>query len=189
MTGSDSLTVQRLLEAAVHEFACHGFASTRIRDVADGADANLAAVNYHFGDKEGFHRATLAMPAERSRDEMPHESPALRRLPLEDRFRAFARLMLTRLAVATQWIFLPFARRVVEIQGPALAKDPGLVLRIADDGLEFCLAAIQARRAQRDAPATAAKADGSRAAGFGATALTQRPIATGRPLKSPGTGK
>ena len=248
-TGSDRLTVRRLLEAAAHEFARHGFAATRIRDVVEAAEANLAAVNYHFGGKGGLYRAALAMLAERARDEMPLESPALRKRPPEERFRAFARLMLTRLAgasaspagrilahelldptpafgtaihelwrpqwsllsgivaallgpcatdedvrftslaVAGQWISFPFTRRLVEIQDLALASEPGLDERIADQGVNFCLAAIRARRAQLEEAQVAAKAGKRRTDGCGGVAFARRPVVGVGTGKVQGAGK
>lgn len=48
-------TRQRLLEAAELVFAEHGFAGTSVRDICEKADANVAAVNYHFGSKERLY--------------------------------------------------------------------------------------------------------------------------------------
>jgi AcrR family transcriptional regulator len=94
--GDDSATATRLLEAAAHEFARHGFVATRVREIVEAAGANLAAVNYHFGGKDGLYQATLAHLARRDRDESPFDSPALRAMPPEDQLRAFARVMLMR---------------------------------------------------------------------------------------------
>ena len=48
-------TKVRLLESAGEEFACKGYEAARIRTICDRADANIAAVNYHFGDKEQLY--------------------------------------------------------------------------------------------------------------------------------------
>lgn len=56
---------RRLIAAASEEFALHGFASARVRAIADAARVNLAAVNYYFGGKEGLYRATLSHLANR----------------------------------------------------------------------------------------------------------------------------
>ena len=48
-------TKVRLLEAAGEEFAGNGFESARIRRICERAGANLAAVNYHFGDKSQLY--------------------------------------------------------------------------------------------------------------------------------------
>src|SRR5262249_433366 len=45
----------RLLEAAGQEFAEKGFECARIRTICERAQANIAAVNYHFGDKEQLY--------------------------------------------------------------------------------------------------------------------------------------
>ena len=50
---SDS-TRARIVAAAEKLFAERGFASTTMRDLTSAAGTNLAAVNYHFGSKEGL---------------------------------------------------------------------------------------------------------------------------------------
>src|SRR3954468_7815087 len=49
------LTKARLLDAAGEEFANKGFELARVRAICERAGANLAAVNYHFGDKEALY--------------------------------------------------------------------------------------------------------------------------------------
>jgi AcrR family transcriptional regulator len=48
-------TKVRLLQAAGEEFAEKGFDCARIRTICERAQANIAAVNYHFGDKEQLY--------------------------------------------------------------------------------------------------------------------------------------
>jgi AcrR family transcriptional regulator len=48
-------TKVRLLEAAGEEFAGKGYDSARVRTICDRADANVAAINYYFGDKEQLY--------------------------------------------------------------------------------------------------------------------------------------
>ncbi len=48
-------TRQRLLEAAMRLFAAEGYERVTVRDLAREARTNLAAVNYHFGDKFGLY--------------------------------------------------------------------------------------------------------------------------------------
>jgi AcrR family transcriptional regulator len=55
---SDS-TKQRLIEAAGAEFALHGYESATVRAICRRAGTNLAAVNYHFGDKSSLYRQAV----------------------------------------------------------------------------------------------------------------------------------
>jgi len=52
-------TRQRLLAAAERLFAERGFKNVTVRDICREAGANVAAVNYHFGDKLGLYRETI----------------------------------------------------------------------------------------------------------------------------------
>src|SRR5512139_1559990 len=53
-------TRDRLLDAVEALFLEHGYDGTSARMITGAADANLAAVNYHFGGKEGLFQAMLA---------------------------------------------------------------------------------------------------------------------------------
>ena len=59
MTWWDTKRRRAGLEAAGEEFADKGFELARVRAICDRAEANLAAVNYHFGDKEQLYVAAL----------------------------------------------------------------------------------------------------------------------------------
>lgn len=47
-------TRKRLLDAAREVFSKHSFQGATVREICRLADANVAAVNYHFGSKEGL---------------------------------------------------------------------------------------------------------------------------------------
>jgi AcrR family transcriptional regulator len=53
-------TRQRLLDAGQHLFAERGYEGTSLRGLAEAAEANIAAVNYHFRSKEGLLQAVIA---------------------------------------------------------------------------------------------------------------------------------
>lgn len=52
-------TKGRLLEAAGEEFAEKGFQAATVRSIVRRAGTNIAAVNYHFGDKEQLYVAAV----------------------------------------------------------------------------------------------------------------------------------
>jgi AcrR family transcriptional regulator len=55
----DTETRDRLLKAAERLFADRGFKKVTVRDICRAARANVAAVNYHFGDKLGLYREVM----------------------------------------------------------------------------------------------------------------------------------
>jgi len=59
---------ERLLMAALRLFADQGFARTSTREIAQAAGANVAAIRYYFGDKEGIYRAAYTEPMGSARD-------------------------------------------------------------------------------------------------------------------------
>jgi TetR/AcrR family transcriptional regulator, regulator of cefoperazone and chloramphenicol sensitivity len=57
---ADGLTTRKeLLEAAGAIFAEHGYAKATSKEICERAGANIAAVNYHFGGKDGLYSAVL----------------------------------------------------------------------------------------------------------------------------------
>lgn len=52
-------TKSRLLQAGRQVFSRHGLKNATIRDICDLAEANVAAVNYHFGGKEKLYVSVL----------------------------------------------------------------------------------------------------------------------------------
>ncbi len=55
-----SETKNRILDAAEHLFADKGLGESSLRAITQAANVNLAAVNYHFGGKDGLIRAVFA---------------------------------------------------------------------------------------------------------------------------------
>ncbi len=53
------MTRERLFEAAITEFSERGYAGASVRQICHRAKANLAAIKYHFGSKDGLYREVL----------------------------------------------------------------------------------------------------------------------------------
>src|SRR5215831_4351719 len=86
-------TRERLLEAAGAVFAEHGFRDATIREICEKAKANVAAVHYHFGDKDALYAAVFDYArscAVAGFDQIPKTAPA------EERLCAFVHAVLMR---------------------------------------------------------------------------------------------
>ncbi|KPJ93362.1 MAG: hypothetical protein AMJ53_07385 [Gammaproteobacteria bacterium SG8_11] len=57
LDSESSETRSRLLKAGIRLFAESGFKGVSVRELCAEAEANVAAVQYHFGGKEGLYRA------------------------------------------------------------------------------------------------------------------------------------
>jgi len=106
MRQRDRETRERLLKAAAQLFADRGFKKVTVRDICRTARANVAAVNYHFGDKGGLYREVLQLAIETMRSTTDAARSAGRGLPAEDRLREYIRVSLCRAANSSgsQWI-------------------------------------------------------------------------------------
>ena len=92
----DVETRERLLRAAEELFAERGYASVTVRDICHAARANVAAVNYHFGDKLGLYREVLqiAIDAVRSTTEAGRDAGV--GYPPEEKLRRYIAVFLRR---------------------------------------------------------------------------------------------
>ena len=59
MTRPSDVTRERILKAAERLFADRGYEETSIRAIVAKARVNQAAINYHFGGKDGLYREVL----------------------------------------------------------------------------------------------------------------------------------
>lgn len=87
----------QLLDAAEKLFADHGFFGVSVRDITELAQVRLAAVNYHFGSKEGLFAKVLERRASilnQGRRDLLHAALARRRagpVDMADRIRDIVR--------------------------------------------------------------------------------------------------
>lgn len=113
-------TKARLIESAGEEFAAKGFAGATIRSISLRAGTNVAAVNYHFGDKEGLYAAAV-VEAHRCGQEEFDETAGVDARP-EELLRRFVHRFLTNLSRdrAGSWQTALMLRELIE---PSIASD------------------------------------------------------------------
>ena len=93
----DRETRARLLHAAARLFAERGYARVTVRDICKKARANVAAVNYHFGGKDGLYRAVMRHAMETMQATTDEAQEAGRDLPAAERIRAYVSVFADRL--------------------------------------------------------------------------------------------
>ena len=96
-TTEDRETRARLLNAASRLFAERGYARVTVRDICKKARANVAAVNYHFGGKDGLYRAVMRQAMEIMQATTEAARVAGADLPAAERLRAYVGVFADRL--------------------------------------------------------------------------------------------
>ena len=92
-TATPDPTREKLLEVAGSIFASHGYQATTIREICAGAGANVAAINYHFGDKLGLYTEVLQQSV-RAAQLIAVQNTLDQNTPPEDILRALIRARL-----------------------------------------------------------------------------------------------
>lgn len=115
-------TRQRLIESAATLFADRGFEDVTVREICKTSNANVAAVNYHFGDKAGLYRAVVMFAIQVMQETNELSQRAGDGQSPEDQIRGFVRVFVGRLVGnnPNAWIHRLMAR---EMQNPTEALD------------------------------------------------------------------
>ncbi|MBY0114366.1 MAG: CerR family C-terminal domain-containing protein [Phycisphaerales bacterium] len=115
-------TRARLIEAAGEVFAEVGFKQATVRDICAKAGANIAAVNYHFRDKETLYAETIAHAHRYSVEHYPMDGGLPPTAKVEQRLEAFVRTFLAKILDPNRpsWHGLVMSR---EMQEPTLSLD------------------------------------------------------------------
>jgi AcrR family transcriptional regulator len=109
-------TRERLLLAAGEVFAEKGFRSATVREICRRAGANVAAVNYHFGDKERLHYEVLKYLADLGERRYPPDLGLESDPSGKQRLHAFVRSFLFRILGSGRpaWHGRLMAREIIE---------------------------------------------------------------------------
>ncbi|MFN0205598.1 MAG: CerR family C-terminal domain-containing protein [Planctomycetota bacterium] len=90
-------TRARLLSAAGEVFAERGYRAATIRDICNKARANVAAVNYHFRDKEGLYASVLHDSYKAALEQYPPLLNTAKNAPAREQLEAFILSLLFRI--------------------------------------------------------------------------------------------
>jgi TetR/AcrR family transcriptional regulator, regulator of cefoperazone and chloramphenicol sensitivity len=112
-------TRQRVLEVAGEMFSQRGFRETTIREICHAARANVAAVNYHFRDKDGLYTAVLLHAHQVSMSRYPPDMGVSKTDGPQKRLDAFVRSFLFRIfdRGPHAWLGKLIAREMMEPTG------------------------------------------------------------------------
>lgn len=129
-TAPDQATRQRVFDAATDLFAQHGFKRVTVRQIAAAAQANVAAVNYHFGDKAGLYTAIVDSAIAAMQETGTLARQAADGQPPREQLAAFIRVFVTRMAGSGR---LPWIHRLMvhEMDDPTDALE-----RVVNEVLE-----------------------------------------------------
>jgi AcrR family transcriptional regulator len=109
-------TEHRLLQAAGEVFAEHGYRAATVRQICEAAGANVAAVNYYFGDKEKLYMAVLRSVSKVNADKYPPYALSHCEAPPEQQLRAYIHALLQRIFDEGRpgWHIKIMARELIE---------------------------------------------------------------------------
>lgn len=129
VASAQQATRQQILEAAGEVFAEAGFRDTTVREICRRADVNIAAVNYHFGDKEKLYAEVLRYSGQKCLAKYPPLLDVGPEAPAEDKLRAFVHSFLLRIFAkgSIAWHGKLMSREMVE---PTAALDSLIEERI-----------------------------------------------------------
>ncbi len=124
MIPQEDKTYCRLLETAGLIFAERGFEKATIREICARAEVNLAAVNYHFGDKAKLYQATLMHAYEVVFEQVPLPEWDETVTP-QQKLRDFVKTLVHRLLFTNE---LPWQSRLLtrELMAPTAAMGQGV---------------------------------------------------------------
>jgi AcrR family transcriptional regulator len=94
VTRPADLTRRSLIDGAIDVFAAKGYEGGSVRAITQRANANQAAINYHFGSKEGLYRAVLRLAMEAFSERTVLTPAAIDAIERDEALRLFVRQQL-----------------------------------------------------------------------------------------------
>lgn len=141
-------TPHHILDVAAKLFAEHGYAAVTLKDIVKAAKVNVAAVNYHFGDKRNLYRNVLEQSLKNREQAAPLEKELERHSAPEDQLRCFIRALMIQLlddskpAIMSRLMLreaieptAAFARAVDQLPRRQLRILDGIIARMVPPGI------------------------------------------------------
>lgn len=154
-------TRERLLAAATEEFAHKGYEAATVRAICLRSNANVAAVKYHFGNKERLYATVLMSFFEKRTEAYPFDTERFGSVTPEEHLELFIQIFLRRLCcekskdlarakLVLQEVVNPspvFAELVTAVMEPLRHAVTNVILRFlgqnfSEDALRACSAGI-----------------------------------------------
>ena len=122
MTKNRPTTKERVLKAACEIFAEKGFREATVAEICEAAEANIASVNYHFGDKETLYDHVWRHAFDLASTAYPLDGNVQENATIEDELYSFALAILHRIFSEDKTgLFAKLLHR--EMASPTLALD------------------------------------------------------------------
>ncbi len=116
MKKGDRVTRDRVVSVAARLFASRGFKKVTVREICRTAGVNVAAVNYHFGNKLGLYRGILEKAVEAMRETNEAARLAGEGRRPDEKLRAFVHVYVQRTVASRQhsWIQPLMSREIAD---------------------------------------------------------------------------
>jgi len=89
-------TKSRIMESAISVFSDKGFQKATVSEICDAAGANIASVNYYFGNKSKLYEAVLRYTFKEAQREFPSDGNFLENASPEIKLEAFITALIQR---------------------------------------------------------------------------------------------
>jgi AcrR family transcriptional regulator len=133
-------TKKRIIETAGNIFAELGFQNTTVRAICKQAGVNIAAINYHFGDKKGLYLAVLRYGKDVAFQKYPVDLALDEPRPPEERLKDFVSRFIGRVKECHDGEF-PWVRKLIAHE--LLRPTEGLDM-VAEEGIKPIFKALSA---------------------------------------------
>ena len=121
-------TRERLLESAARVFAEKGYRGATVAEICEQAQANIAAINYHFGGKEKLYAETWRTSFHQALERHPGDGGVSADAPVETRLHGRLKALMTRM--------LDERNAAVRIMAMEMINPTGLLHEVVQDAVQ-----------------------------------------------------